>query len=186
MLLIKHSLASKLESRMMEIKVWDLFVRLFHWSLVAIMLHQYLFEEESATHNYLGYAALALVASRTAWGFVGSPYARFSEFVKSPATTLGYVRDIFRGHPKRYLGHNPAGTAMVLALLAMVAVTAASGWASTSEAYRSLRWVEELHEISANLTLILIFAHVAGVIVASLQHRENLVKAMFTGRKKAE
>ncbi len=167
----------------MEIKTWDLFVRIFHWSLVVIMLHQFLLEEESTTHNYLGYAALALVALRVIWGFVGSPFARFSEFVRSPVVTFQYVAQIIRGHPKRYIGHNPAGAAMVLALLAMVAITSISGWAI---AVATEDWLEEFHEIAANVTLLLILAHVAGVVVASWQHRENLVKAMFTGRKKAE
>ena len=183
MLLFEHSLAWKWESRAMELRVWDLFVRTFHWSLVAIMLHQFLFDEESTAHNYLGYTALALVALRVIWGFAGSPFARFSEFVKSPAATIHYVAQIFRGHPKRYIGHNPAGAAMVLALLAMVAITSISGWAVV---LGSDDWLEDLHEIAANLTLLLIFAHVAGVILASWQHRENLVKAMFTGRKKPE
>jgi cytochrome b len=182
-LLLEHISASKRESRVVEIRVWDFFVRLVHWSLVVIMLHQFLFEEESATHNYFGYAALALVALRIIWGFVGSPFARFSEFVRSPAVTFRYVVQIFSGHPKRYLGHNPAGAAMVLALLAMVVTTSISGWAITMGAEG---WLEELHEIAANLTLLLIFAHVAGVIVASWQHRENLVKAMFTGGKKPD
>ncbi len=168
------------------VKVWDRFVRLFHWSLVAVMAYEFIFEAGTAAHIYLGYAVLALIAARLIWGLVGSPYARFSEFAKSPMATVRYLFDILKGHPKRYLGHNPAGAAMVLALLMMVTVTAATGYAMTTNALWGEEWIEELHKVSANITLFLIFAHVAGVALASWQHRENLVKAMVTGEKSVD
>lgn len=167
------------------IKIWDPAVRLFHWSLVAAMAYEFGFEAGTSLHNNLGYVILGLIGFRLLWGFVGTRYARFVEFVRSPRETLRYVFDIAIGHPRRYLGHNPAGAVMVLALLFMAALTAGSGWAMTTDALWGEEWIEELHEGAAYATLALIAAHVAGVIVASWQHRENLVKAMITCHKQA-
>jgi cytochrome b len=163
--------------------VWDLAVRAFHWSLVAAMGYEYLFEEGTGWHEAVGYAVLGLVAFRVVWGFIGTRHARFADFVAAPAATWRYLVDIARGHPARFLGHNPAGAAMVLALLMMVALTAVTGWAMTTDALWGEDWIEELHEAAANLTLVLIGLHVLGVMLASWQHGENLVMAMITGRK---
>ncbi len=171
-------------ARPTTILVWDIFVRLSHWSLVATMAYELIARAGTATHEYLGYGILAALALRIIWGFIGSKHARFTDFVKSPTVTLQYVREIFSGHPRRVLGHNPAGAAMVLALLFMVAATATSGWAMTTDALWGAEWIEELHEVSANLTIVLIFTHVVGVILASWQHKENLIFSMITGRKK--
>jgi len=166
-----------------KVRVWDPLVRVFHWSLVVGMAYEFMFERGTIIHNTLGQVLLLLVALRVIWGFVGSRYARFGDFVRSPFTVLGYCKDIVTGHPTRYLGHNPAGGIMVLALLASVAMTAGSGWLMITDALWGEEWIEELHETVAWLTLALIIAHVAGVVLASLQHRENLVRAMVTGRK---
>jgi cytochrome b len=171
--------------RASTVKVWDIAVRAFHWSLVPAMAYEFLFEPGTFAHNTAGYIILGLVGFRLAWGFIGTRHARFMDFVRPPATTMRYVAQIVRGHPARYIGHNPAGAAMVLALLVMVTLTAATGWAMTTDALWGEEWIEELHEGVANATLVLIGLHVLGVIVASWQHRENLVKAMVTGRKKA-
>lgn len=171
--------------RASSIKVWDIAVRVFHWSLVGAMAYEFLAEEGTAFHNGVGYFILALIGVRVVWGFIGSKHARFADFVTSPVTTARYVLDILRGHPRRYIGHNPAGALMVLALIVMVTATAGSGWAMTTDALWGQEWIEDLHEGLANATLVLIGLHVLGVIMASWQHRENLVKAMITGRKDA-
>jgi cytochrome b len=168
------------------VKVWDILTRIFHWSLVSIMAYEFLFRAGTTAHIVLGYVALGLIAFRIIWGFVGPRHARFSDFVKSPATTLRYLWQVVSGHPKRYLGHNPAGATMVLALLAMVTATAVTGYAMTTDALWGEEWIETLHNFCADATLALAAAHVLGVIVASLQHRENLVRAMVTGRKPVE
>jgi len=170
-------------TRPQTVRVWDLAVRTFHWLLVAAMAYEFTFEAGTFVHNAIGYCVLALVVARIVWGFVGSRYARFSEFVKSPAATISYGWEILRGHPPRYVGHNPAGAAMVLTLLFMVALTASTGWAMTTDALWGTQWIEDLHEGAAHVTLGLIVLHVLGVVLASWQHRENLVKAMLTGRK---
>jgi cytochrome b len=201
-----------------EIKVWDPLVRVFHWSLVAAFATAYLTGEgESRWHETIGYVVLALIGVRIVWGLVGSKHARFRDFVFRPATILGYAKDLVAGKAKRYLGHNPLGGAMVLALLASVSATALSGLAiqepvgeATQAAAAMLRApaaalaqivpaavadddgdeergaegaLKEAHEFFAQVTLLLIFLHVAGVIVSSRLHRENLVRAMITGRK---
>ncbi len=132
-------------------------------------------------HVTLGYTMAGLVAFRILWGLVGTRYARFSNFVRGPAAVMRYVGAILRGKPEHHLGHNPAGAAAILALLGMAVVITASGWATYNEV--GGKWLEDLHEIAANLMLAVIGAHVAGVVLASWQHRENLVGAMITGRK---
>lgn len=173
-------------TRSATVPVWDAAVRLFHWSLVGAIAYEFLAEAGTPVHEILGYVALTLVGLRVLWGFVGSAHARFSDFVTGPFTTLSYLKDILSGHPKRYLGHNPAGAAMVLALLAAVFATGGTGWLMTTDALWGEEWIEELHETLAYGTLALVGAHVAGVVLASVQHGENLVRSMITGRKPAE
>lgn len=170
-------------SEPVAIRVWDPAVRLFHWSLVAGMAVEFLAEAGTDLHEAVGYGLLGLVALRVLWGFVGSRHARFADFVTGPRAVLGYLGAVIRGHPRRYVGHNPAGGAMVLALLALVLATGGTGWAMTTDALWGEEWIEEIHEVLADATLVFIAAHVAGVVLASLQHRENLVAAMITGRK---
>ena len=166
------------------IKVWDPFVRLFHWSLVAGIAYEFLTEAGTDSHEVIGYLAISLIGLRLVWGVAGPKHARFSDFVKSPLAVLAYVKSIIAGHPKRYLGHNPAGGAMVIALIVAVAGTGLSGWAMTTDALWGQSWIENLHEALANSLLFLVPAHVIGVIAASFQHRENLLRSMVTGWKK--
>lgn len=165
------------------VKVWDPLVRVFHWSLAAGMAYEFIFEPGTFIHNTLGQVLLVLVAVRVVWGFAGTKYARFSDFVTSPLTAIIYLKDVALGHPNRFVGHNPAGGMMVLLLLAAVATTAGSGWLMTTDALWGEEWIEDLHESVAWVTLALIAGHVVGVILASIQHKENLVRSMVTGRK---
>jgi cytochrome b len=209
------------------IKVWDPFVRIGHWTLVVAFFVAYFTEDELLTqHVWAGYIVAGVVVFRIVWGIVGSEHARFNDFVRSPGTTMRYLFDIATNKAKRYVGHNPAGGAMVIALLAVLIVTTFSGlkiyaieenagplagavgsgvndpalFALVSSAYADddkddnrhgsnresdEEFWEEVHEVSANLAVMLILLHIVGVIVASLSHRENLVKAMVTGRKAA-
>jgi len=168
------------------VRVWDPLVRIFHWSLAASFFGAWLLGEDGgALHQALGYAALGLVAFRLVWGVIGPRQARFASFVPSPHRFFGYVRDMLAGRERRYLGHNPAGGAMIIALLAAVAATGVTGWMMTLPAYADLHWVEEVHEAFASGTLALVGLHVAGVALSSVRHRENLVRAMITGKKRA-
>ena len=121
---------------------------------------------------------------RLIWGVLGTPYARFSQFVRHPKNVVRYLLAILSGREARYIGHNPAGGMMVLALMSLMAVTAFTGWMMTTDAYFGEDWVENVHGLSADGLLVLVFIHVGGVVLASLRHRENLVRAMITGRKR--
>ena len=168
------------------VRVWDPFVRIFHWSLVALFALAFVTGDEIEwLHVRIGYAIAALVALRIVWGFVGTRHARFSDFVRSPREIAAYVRQAARWKAPRHLGHNPAGGAMVLALLVMIAGIAATGFAMTTDAFWGSEWVENLHEGFVYATIGLIVLHVAGVVFSGLEHGENLVKAMVTGRKRA-
>lgn len=265
-----------------QIYVWDKFVRVFHWSLVGLFATSYLTgENEHWLHSYSGYAIVSLIAMRLIWGFIGSRHARFSDFVRNPLTISKYMVSIVQGNPARFLGHNPAGGAMVVLLLITLSTITFSGmkllaieegegpfasnirvslitpaYADTKgnehanyeddeykhEAYEHKyedeeyedsyereqhetedyeheneqyeerkeheqaayqlkqkyqpsqsdghdqheaeeEFWEDIHEASISFMLLLIVLHVVGVIVASRQHNESLVKAMITGSK---
>jgi len=101
------------------IYVWDCFVRFFHWSLVLLFIASYLSgEEEHWIHVYSGYGIICLLAMRITWGFIGTKYARFADFVSAPGKVVDYLRALVSGKKsERYIGHNPAGGMMVLAML---------------------------------------------------------------------
>lgn len=168
------------------VKVWDLFVRVFHWSLVGLFVVAYVTGDEiEQVHIAAGYAIAGLLALRALWGFVGPRHARFGNFVRSPRVVLAYLRDAVLLKAPRHLGHNPAGGAMIIGLMATLAGTCVTGYMMTTDAYWGAKWVEETHEALANVTIALIALHVLGVLVAGFQHHENLVKAMITGRKQS-
>jgi cytochrome b len=167
------------------VKVWDPLVRLFHWSLVAAFVTAWLTGEElQSLHLAAGYTIVGLLAVRIIWGFVGTTHARFSDFVHRPSAVIGHLLDAARFRARRYLGHNPAGGAMILALMGMLAATCVTGIMMTTDAYWGVGWVEEAHELTANLAIVFVGLHLVGVFAASVEHRENLVKAMVTGRKR--
>lgn len=168
-----------------QIKVWDVFVRLFHWSLAAAFALAYVTGDEiEKVHIAAGYTIGALIALRIVWGFAGPHHARFRSFVRHPREVLGYLRDMALFKAPRHIGHNPAGGAMVIALLTMLSGTAVTGYMMTTDAFWGAEWVEKVHEALANATLGLIVLHVLGVLIASFEHGENLVKSMFTGWKR--
>lgn len=183
------------------VKVWDLPVRLFHWLLVAAFFTAYFTEDELLdAHVWAGYIILGLLLFRLVWGFIGNSYARFKSFVCSPATSFAYLKAVLFGHPKRYLGHNPAGAAMIILMLGALLLTVGSGlivYAADQglgplaglipkgdDAFEDF-W-EEAHEFCANFTLFLIVMHIIGVYIESIMHKENLVKAMLHGYKRSD
>jgi len=191
-----------------EIPVWDLAVRIFHWSLVISFTVAYITaEEENILHIYAGYTVLALIIFRLIWGFIGSRHARFSDFIHSPKTVISYLKELINCQPKRYLGHNPLGGWMVIAMLTLLLLVTVSGIqvqqaeqskeqtsqsivayadandADEGEESAAEEFWEEIHETASNLMLLLIAFHVTGVILSSRLHKESLVKAMITGKK---
>lgn len=180
------------------LKVWDPLVRIFHWSLVLFFFTAYFSEDDFETlHVWAGYSVAALVAFRLVWGLIGTRHARFTDFVKSPKNVLSYLKAIPAGRSRRYIGHNPAGGAMVIALLLALTGTVVFGMATLGAdenagplagswlASFNEHTLKEIHEFFANSTLVLVFLHVAGVLFSSIHHRENLVRAMIHGRKQA-
>jgi len=181
-----------------EVKVWDPLVRIFHWSLVLAFFIAYFTEDDLLTlHVWAGYTVAGLVAFRLVWGLIGPRYARFSDFVYPPSEVKRFLRDTLYGRAKRYLGHNPAGGAMVILMLLSLILISFTGialygveegagplasWQSMGESVEEL--LEETHEVLANFMLLLVFLHVAGVLIESWLHHENLVRSMFTGRKR--
>lgn len=181
------------------IKVWDPVVRVFHWSLVVSFMLAYLSEDDFLNiHLFAGYSIAVLLAIRIIWGLIGTHYARFTNFSYKPTEVIEYLKSVLAFRAKHYLGHNPAGSAMIFAMLISLLLTLLFGfltYGSTEFAgplagftANSSEWLaeayEEIHEFFANLTLLLVFAHVAGVLLASLQHHENLIKSMINGYKK--
>jgi cytochrome b len=191
-----------------EVRVWDPFVRTCHWLLAAVVLIDWATDEPRWMHVWLGYVALVLIVLRVGWGFVGSEHARFVNFVAGPRLVFDYLAGLIRFSSRRYLGHSPAGGAMIVALLLMIAATSVSGLVNLAQdegtgplasvvskverpprvpGQRRPQLVsKQVHETLANITLVLVVLHVCGVILASFAHRENLVLAMITGRKRPE
>ena len=168
------------------VRIWDPLVRLFHWSLVASIAIAWITAEEwDRLHEQVGYLALGLVAFRVVWGFVGTRYARFANFVRGPSTVLAYAGDVLGGRDRRYLGHNPLGALMILALVLSVAATGITGWLMTTDAFWGSEAMEEVHEAFAVLILCLAAVHVGGVVLSGMRHGENLIHAMVTGKKRA-
>lgn len=202
------------------VKVWDPFVRIVHWTIVAGFFVAYFTEDDALSlHVWAGYAVGVVVVLRILWGFVGPKHARFSDFVFGPRKVLGYLGGLARLRGRRYLGHSPAGGAMALALLAGLLATVATGLelyaieegagplamaptvvdaqasdprtgededGETGAKPEGEELWEALHEGVANLVLFLVVLHVAGVVLASIVHRENLIWAMVTGNKRAK
>lgn len=169
---------------MATVRVWDALQRTMHWCLLLAVAAAWLstlilFD----WHEAAGWVALAIVLLRVLWGFIGSRYARFGEFVRGPRATLRYLRELRRHAEPRYLGHNPLGGWMVLALLGCVAALGLTGWLYTTDALWGDAIVDYTHQTLAWLLLVLIALHVAGVVFTGRRHRENLVAAMFTGSK---
>jgi len=181
------------------IKVWDLFIRTFHWSLVIAFVVAYITEEELLSiHTLAGYVILGLLSLRLVWGLIGTHYARFTNFTYSLASIRHFLSDTLHLRARRYIGHNPAGGAMIFLLIASLLLTSFSGLAiyAASEQAGPLVSVfgntsdfmkeplEESHEFIANFTVLLVFIHILGVLAESLIHRENLVASMVSGYKR--
>jgi cytochrome b len=164
--------------------VWDLPTRVFHWSLALSFLGAWLTSESERWqlwHLSFGYSMALLIAFRLVWGVVGTRYARFSEFVRGPGAVLTYFRSWLKLRPLHYVGHNPAGALAILAILGITAALVASGYASYEELGGD--WLSEVHEALANVLMAVVVLHIAAVILTSLLHRENLIRAMLTGKK---
>ena len=170
-----------------KVLVWDVPTRVFHWLLAASFAGAFLTAESERwrdLHVMLGYTFTGLIGFRLVWGLIGSRYARFRSFLFRPAELFAYLRSLASRSPRHYLGHNPAGSVAILLLLGLGILTGVSGWANYNDIGSG--WMEELHEGVAFAMLAVVGVHIAGVLISSILHRENLVRAMITGRKQGE
>ncbi|PWV60550.1 cytochrome b/b6 domain-containing protein [Plasticicumulans acidivorans] len=182
-----------------EIKVWDPLVRVFHWTLVSAFTLAFFTEDElQDIHVLAGYTVFGLLLVRAVWGFIGPRHARFADFAYPPREVLRYTLAVLRGRAERHLGHNPAGGAMIFALLGMLLLTTTLGlslYGARGEgplgtllgdvSTDTADWLRAAHVFCAWSTVVLVGGHLLGVVWESLLHRENLPRSMVTGRKRA-
>lgn len=189
-----------MEKQIEQVKIWDLPVRLFHWSLVLGFALAYLTAEIHIldVHVVIGYGLITLLLFRLLWGFAGNQYARFKSFIFSPQETLSYLRSLRSNHPTHYYGHNPAGALMVFGLLVLLAGIFSSGLVTLAviDYEGPLLFLANLvdddtsyffrhtHDFLVDAALLMIPLHLLGVLSGSMQHKENLARAMVTGMKK--
>jgi len=169
---------------MQKILVWDLPVRLGHWLMVGGFALTWLTGDSETfrlVHVIAGATVLAVATFRLPWGFIGSRYARFVDFVRGPAAVKDYSLSLLRLQPDPHVGHNPAGGWAIVLLLGLGIVTSLLGWAAYNDIGGD--WLGELHEGLAVTMLTVVIVHVAGVISGSVLHGENLVRAMVNGHK---
>jgi len=167
--------------------IWDVPTRVFHWLLAVSFAGAFLTAESERyrdIHVVLGYTLLGLIAFRLLWGFIGSRYARFRSFLFKPGEIMAYMASLLKAKPAHYAGHNPAGSVSVYLLLALGIACGITGIVLLQDIGGDA--LEELHEFTAYFMLTIAGLHVAGVIVSSLMHRENLVRSMITGFKSAQ
>lgn len=167
-----------------NVLVWDLPVRIFHWLMALSFAGAFLTAESERwrlVHVTLGYTVAGLVVFRLLWGLAGTRHARFASFVRGPKAVVRYLRSLLSGRPEQHVGHNPAGALAIVALLGLALLVTAAGWATYNEV--GGEWLEDLHEGAANAMLALVGLHIAGVVLSSFLHRENLVRAMIDGHK---
>ena len=169
---------------MTTVRVWDPFVRIFHWSLALLFAaNAVVVDDDTKLHQWIGYAIAALIVLRVVWGFAGTQYARFSSFPPSLTGSLEQLTDIAAGRRKPHTGHTPIGGLMIYNLLFTLLVICVSGYLMTTDMFWGVEWPEELHEISVTWAEISVLLHIAAVIFESVRTRVNLPRAMITGSK---
>jgi cytochrome b len=179
--------------------VWDLPTRLFHWTLVILILLQYLSGKFELLpmewHFWLGYVTLALVVFRVLWGFAGSQTSRFAAFVRGPRAVLHYARETAAGRHVDVVGHNPLGGWSVLLLLASILVQSVTGLFSSDDltetgplagrvSEATVKWMTHLHHLNQSVLLLLIALHVGAVLLHWVIRRDNLIAAMIHGKSR--
>ena len=166
------------------VPVWDRFVRIFHWSLVAcVLLNFWVVDDGETLHQVLGYTASALVLARVLWGFIGSPHARFTSFGPTPARLRAHLQALRKGHPDPHVGHNPLGALMMLGLMALVLSLGLTGFLQTTDAFWGEDWLQDLHEALAQGLMGMAGLHAAAALLMGRLERTRLIRAMITGTK---
>lgn len=168
---------------MKTIRVWDPVVRILHWALVFCVIGNLLNESGETVHRFLGYTACIVVGLRIVWGFVGTRHARFSDWFPTPARLFPYLKAILHNRPSAYVGHNPVGAVMMLAMMLVVLSLGATGWLMGTDTFFGEEWVEDLHEGLADALMVMVALHVSAAIFESWVYKVNLFAAMVHGRK---
>lgn len=169
--------------------VWDPFVRTFHWSLViafSVAFYTHASEWHRLIHVRAGYAAGALMLARIVWGLMKTGYASFDSFPLNPVRAAKHIYRVINGNARRYIGHNPAGSLVIYAMLAFGLTAVASGWFVYNEGWLidQPEFLQALHHYSTWGWLLLVAMHVIGVVTESILHKDNLILAMITGCKR--
>lgn len=170
-----------------KILVWDVPTRVFHWLLALSFSGAYVTAESERyrdIHVLLGYTLLGLLAFRLLWGFFGTRYAQFRSFLFKPAEIAAYFFALLKGKPAHYVGHNPLGSVAIWLLLGLGITAGVTGVLLFQDIGGDA--LEELHELASNAMLLVVLIHIAGVVISSVLHRENLVRSMITGYKTAQ
>ena len=179
------SLSTERADNAPRVRVWDLPSRVFHWSFAACFAGAWLTSDSERLrdlHVMLGYTFAGLLAFRVLWGLIGTRYARFASFTFAPRALMSYLRSLLQLRPEHHPGHNPAGAVAIFGMLGLGLLIAVSGYATWQEI--GGEWLEDLHEGAASVMLAVVGIHLAGVLVSSLLHGENLAAAMFSGMKR--
>lgn len=166
-------------------RAWDPLLRLCHWGLALALLAAWLTRRGGGLwHEWLGYAVLAFVALRLAWGWLGPREARFAGFLPSPARAWAYAKLLAGGREPHFPGHTPLGAWMAVALLATSALVAGSGWLYATDRFWGVAWLEAVHGALTEALIGLVGLHISGALYTSWRRRENLIAAMLHGRKR--
>ena len=167
------------------VRVWDILVRVTHWAVAAGIIANLLFTEDgSELHQYVGYVVVGLVVIRLLWGFVGTRYARFSEFFPTPLRIKRHLSALsIRRTDEQHLGHNPLAAIMMLLLWAVIIGLGITGYLMEAQILGNDDLLEEAHELLANSLYLLVPLHVIAAIAMSYWQRQNLIKSMITGNK---
>ncbi len=186
---------------MKTISVWDIPVRLFHWSLATSILMLFITAQIGGNamewHKKIGYFVIGLILFRVVWGFVGSYHARFKNFVRAPATVIAYAKKLFKKDSTHYVGHNPMGGLSVVALIASVGFQTVTGLFSNDDIllegpYANLvskafsDQMTKLHHLNSDFILILVGLHLCAIAFYTMFKKEQLIEAMLTGKKEMD
>lgn len=165
-------------------KIWDPVVRVFHWSLVLLLVaNAFVVDDETKFHRWVGYAVAGLILVRIIWGFAGTHYARFASFPPSFKNSLEQLTDVVTGRKTIHPGHTPLGALMIYNLMLSVLVICFSGYLMTTDMFWGVEWPEELHEAAVTWVEVSVLLHVAAVVYESIRTKVNLPRAMITGYK---
>ena len=187
---LNFSTSDSITASQQQVKVWDILVRFTHWAVAAGVIANLAFTEDGGQiHEYVGYTVVALVVIRLLWGFVGTKYARFSDFFPTPKRVKSHLNELKAQHVNNqsvkteHLGHNPLGALMIFALWGAIIGLGLTGYLMESRVLGNKDLFEGIHEVLANSLYVLVPLHVISAIVMSRLQKQNLIKSMVTGNK---